>query len=46
LIDDLAIDDFFKEKPPAPANEGEEEQEGKITVTCPQCGFVFEVEVK
>jgi len=44
LIDDLAIDDFFKEKPPTPADEGGEEQEDKITVTCPQCGFVFEVE--
>ena len=45
LIDDLAIDDFFKEKPPAPADEGEEQEDkGTITVVCPQCGFVFEVE--
>ncbi|MBO8180281.1 MAG: ParB N-terminal domain-containing protein [Archaeoglobus sp.] len=46
LIDDLAIDDFFEEKPPAPADEEGEGQEdkGTITVVCPKCGFVFEVE--
>ena len=44
LIDDLAIDDFFEEKPHDSVSEKEDKD--TTTVVCPQCGFIFEVEKK